>query len=146
MKIKNDFITNSSSTNYIFIFKGDKINLYKALINHKTIIEDKVNDQLWDYSFNIWELIRQLDMCIREDKPGEKKHWMFPCIKTIDQTHKEHEIDVIKLKEKGFNSAFVVGIGDSDGEISGTQFSSAMDQAGINMDKPDLIIIAENNH
>lgn len=147
MKIKSDFITNSSSTNYIFIFKGDKINLYKALINHKTIIEDKVNNQLCDYSFNIWELIRQLDMCIRENKGGERKHWMFPIIKTIDEAGEDFGIgDPIELKEKGFNAAFIVGIGDNSGEISGTQFSGAMDYASINMDKPDLIIIAENNH
>jgi hypothetical protein len=147
MKIKSDFITNSSSTNYIFIFKGDKINLYKALINNKTTIEDKVNNQLWDYSFNIWDLIRQLDMSIREDKPGEKKHWMFPNIKTLDEAFDDNIIEnIIELKAEGFNSVFAIGIGDNDGEISGTKFSGAMDMAGINIETPNLIIIAENNH
>jgi len=80
MKIKHDFVTNSSSTGFIFLFKGDKrTDLFRQMVKY----EDKF--KLFneygggeDY-INVWDIIRELDPILsstREDPwylPGPLK-------------------------------------------------------------------------
>lgn len=154
MKIKRDFITNSSSSSYVFIFNGDKIDLYKLLFKYKDILEERINDSAWvDNNFDMWDLIRELDKVIRDDKASETKSWLFPSIENIEEKlhnlkeYESNERDIfMDAIAKGFTSVLMLNFGDNEGEISGTDLSSAVDHARINIDESDFIIISESNH
>ena len=89
MKIKTDFITNSSSTNFYFMFKGDHIDLYQRLLEHK----NKFNlsyDTFEEVSFeiNTWDVIREIDKAIRI---RETDLWLLKEVDDINSTIKHFE-------------------------------------------------------
>jgi hypothetical protein len=175
MKIKQDFVTNSSSTSFIFIFKGDKIDFYKTLINHKK--EFNISDS--DYSrINVWDIIRSIDSVIIS---GESDLWIKVPIEDIEEfikKYSEHllylengiknkgpknqfdqwEIEEMKkiedniellnkCKNKGLNSVIEIGFGDNDGHIQGGIVGTVMDYEGrnINIESEDLVLFTEQN-
>jgi len=75
MKIKGDFITNSSSTNFFFIFKG---NLYKQLLEHSDAFD--VTFISYDNSIfraNVHEIIQAIKDLRKVEKWDRKSSWQY---------------------------------------------------------------------
>jgi len=98
MKIKSDFVTNSSSTSFIFIFKGsDKWDLYKEMIKH----EEHFKLTFHSYSGSIskidaWKVIREIDSVLyyyREDL------WIKTKITPIDKYIDDYKVEHAQTKE-----------------------------------------------
>ena len=172
MKIKQDFVTNSSSTSFIFIFKGDKIDLYRALINHSDLFQ--ITESIYDYdeigSINVWDVIRSIDGVILSNnndlwiKPplyniekyisGVQEY--FDTLKSRDEDEwiikfKNTLKDKIKLLEEynktKFNKVFEIEFGDNDGHIQGV-VGTILDynHKDVKIESNDLVIITESKH
>ena len=48
MKIRTDFITNSSSTTFFFIFKGNKNSLLDLIAKHSKIFNIDLSEEDWE--------------------------------------------------------------------------------------------------
>ena len=82
MKIKADFITNSSSTNFYFVFKGDHIDLYQRLIEHRhnfDLTYDTYEEMVLDIT--TWDVIREIDKAIRVT---EKDLWLLKEVDSVN--------------------------------------------------------------
>ena len=75
MKIKLDFITNSSSTAFFFIFKGDKNSLLDLIVKHSKIFNIDLSEEDWeekmycDYMF----VIDSINKCLQSKEIKIKK-------------------------------------------------------------------------
>ena len=82
MKIKTDFATNSSSTNFYFIFKGDHIDLYQRLLEHKHKFELSYDTyEELTFNINVWDVIREIDKVIRHN---DTDLWLLKNVEDID--------------------------------------------------------------
>jgi len=172
MKIKQDFVTNSSSTSFMFSFKGDKLDLFKSLLNHKEKFD--LNFDSYDgthASIDVWDVIRSMDSVIRT---YNDELWIHPTIQNIDEKIKMLEKDINEFsekekedewymeynndirrvvkklkecKEKGLTSYLEIGFGDNHGVISGQGIGSIMDYEGrdIEIDSDDLVLLTEQD-
>lgn len=100
MKRKLDFITNSSSTTFMFIFKGDtRIDLFRAMVEHEkdfNLVDDFFNELLLT-SINVWDIISKLDEVIQT--PTFDKLWIYPHVSSIPLLLREFE-EELKSWEK----------------------------------------------
>lgn len=173
MKIKSDFITNSSSTNYIMLFKGkNRRSLYKAIKDSEIMLYEEIESDITEtgpiietISCNEKDLIKSLINHRRKIK-----------IKSIDEIienlkyHLNEWDEIIndsgasylksyiesysrlktveKAKEFGFEKGIEVEYGDGGGcgIEEGTNLSKLMEWEKLEFFSDDLIIINESRH
>ena len=175
MKIKSDFVTNSSSTSFTFAWKGDKIDLMKELIKHSKDFDlqyEDYEDKL--LTVDVWDIVRSIDDVM---KNNPEDAYYKPEIVSIDEKIKEvkrsieyykelandddtgrwwsdsleEEEEKLKLfesiKEKGLLSTFTIGFGDNHGEICGGRIGYTMDYRGrhISINDSGLLVTTEQN-
>ena len=95
MKIKRDFVTNSSSTSFTFVFRGDKISLFRALFNHADVFD--LTHESFDgssMSINVEDVVRSLNRAIQDLPDTGKRHWLLPEIEPIEHliSRTEHKL------------------------------------------------------
>lgn len=173
MKIKSDFITNSSSTNYIFLFKGkNRKNLYSAIKDSGFLltedIEEKIVNNEIEYetiSCDEEDLIKSLIKNRRkiktksideliEDLTIEIYKWdeYFIDKEKAKSYYVEHYFEsflrlktVEKAKDLGFEKGIEVEYGDGGGLgiEEGTDLGKLLHREGLEIFSNDLIIINE---
>ncbi len=102
MKIKQDFVTNSSSTTFVFVYSGDKFDLYQRLLDRKEKFDITYTDyDKVTHTIDVWSVIRAIDSIIRND---DADNWILPTPHPIDDAIKNKERDITDnekyLKEK----------------------------------------------
>jgi hypothetical protein len=170
VKIRNGFVSNSSSTSFTFIFKGSSADDLYAMINkynqyfdlyydisnvdgtsipvHCTA-EDVINAlktlklnvvPIKEHRIDIHKHLKQYELYDRHDKEGD--FWVQTI---VDQVMKEE--DLKDAEKNGFTCSVVVGFGDNNGDISGGDIGYCMDYEGraIHINKPDFIVTTEQN-
>ncbi len=171
MKIRQGFVSNSSSTSFTFMIKGDKMEDVYDLI--------KKYNQYFDLYYSSWDdekmhctadnvvkaikevknvkLIRiekfkkdleehreRISKELEKEKSKDYLNdWYFKDL--MDMMEKEITID--DTVKSGFKNVLIIGFGDNDGEISGDPIGTTMDYEGrcISINKPDFIVFTEQN-
>lgn len=165
MRIRNGFVTNSSSTNFIFMFKGNKkeelfdlikkdskkFKLYydKWKCDHEDVIKsiDECLQEITDYDqvkiYNKDELITKVNDRIAYWKESYGKRFF-----------KEAPKDLLKIKYvldntdlSNIDSVLEIQFGDNHGNIEGNDIGYAMDYEGreIHIVKDNFIVLTEQN-
>lgn len=163
MKIKGDFVTNSSSTNFYFVFKGDHIDLYQRMLEHKNRFElqyESFDDDHMIYEIGAWDVIREIDKVI---KTTDSDLWLLKEVEDIDLSVEhflelkrhvsdltspdqpsdfykkiceevDHIISLFKeAKEKGLKSCLMISFGENHGDVHGNVVGRTMDRSGYGM-------------
>lgn len=93
MKIKADFVTNSSSTSFTFIFEGTKrTDLFKKLVKYESHFSIKYST--WNkesFDFDVWDLIDNLISLI---KKGVNDRYYLPDIYPLTKVKEDVERDL----------------------------------------------------
>lgn len=170
MKIRDSFVSNSSSTSFTFIFKGDKIedlfdlirkynqyfDLYFTSYDEKELhctAEDVIRSieaiksdlgltSIYSFHQDIKTRMRDL-----EKMPKESKDRIVKWYDTKNQNYIAEESIVEEATKKEFKSVLIIDFGDNHGNISGGNVGYCMDYEGrdISINKPDLIVMTEQN-
>lgn len=163
MKIKTDFITNSSSTNFIFIFKGNtKEDLYAILRNNSPFFKLEYKDyNNVTYNITVEDIIDSIEKCIDCKSEYSKTVRIQPIdilikeVKSLRETYEQKTItendyrsnDWIEFLNKenlklnysenaktiGLNSFIEIEFGDNHGDISNCIIGEVMDYKGRNI-------------
>lgn len=160
MKLKTDFVTNSSSTSYMFIFKGKSIeDLFKIMKNNWSDFEinnsyDEIEINVYDVIYymrnenpeiiTIKEKISILENEIKEElrriekyKGDKEKEHIIDYLNKEIQT-KERTIEFLKFKSKNkFDLIVECGFSDEDEDKTGITVRSS----SISIDKPNLKVM-----
>jgi predicted methyltransferase MtxX (methanogen marker protein 4) len=76
MKIKTDFVTNSSSTSFIFAFKGNKRSyLFEKMVKYKEKFDLYNEYGSGSDRINVWDIIHAIDPILRTNKEDP---WYLP--------------------------------------------------------------------
>jgi len=173
MKIKSDFVTNSSSTSFFFIFNGDKNNLFDLIkqnsksfnlkyvdYNNNTIktdenfviesINNKINKK---HEYMKTVEIKNIDFLIEEfkkryedlDKLIKKSNKKFNYEKEMLQEINNKIVILNKARENGLINYLEIEFGDNHGHVCSNQ-ASLMDYFQPIILSKDFIMINEGNH
>jgi hypothetical protein len=175
MKIKSDFVTNSSSTSFFFIFNGDKNDLFELIKKNNKSFDlsykytDNDNETKTDENFIIESInnvinkkheflktveVKNIDFLIEELK--NEYEYFVEVIQQSSTKLIDYEREILneinnkiiickKAKENGLTNYLKIEFGDNHGHV-------ANDQAGvIDYYQPiilskDFIMINQNNH
>jgi len=100
MKIKHDFVTNSSSTGFIFIFKGDqRANLFKQLVKYEKHFELSNDYGPGKPITDVWDLITCLDPIISSHR---SEPYYLPGPTKIQSLLEQYKTELLNL-EKTYN-------------------------------------------
>ncbi len=170
MKIKTDFVTNSSSTNYMFIFKGNtKEELYTILKKYS----DSFNLEHEDYdktksNITVKDIIDSIEECIDQILPDyvvsvkiKPIDILIEKIRKIKKSYENHDdndwydeiiMRYLKLydstktaKKIGLNSYLEIEFGDNDGHICGGRIGDTMDYEGrhIRLSNDEIMLLTD---
>jgi len=161
MLIKRDFVTNSSSTSYIFVFRGRELNdLYSVMKDNWRSFE--FIDEI--YNVNVYEVIKIINekdyvkVIDINDKIKEIEKNIITYKRLIkderdkssiyleyykDEIEKDEKlIELLKYKErKGFKSISTCGFSDHNGNLS----ECKMRYERIKIDNDKLVVLVTGN-
>lgn len=172
MKIRSGFISNSSSTSFMFIFKGQtKEDLYDAIWKNRKdfhlVTDDNRSccaewlvDEIESLPDNIIRegsdpinLLIKTRKCILNDNKkylaDSKDKYFSESWRTIVEDEEQLIKRLQNLKDKGFTWSMIISFGDNHGDISGGNVGTAMDYESYHFkdyEKEDLAIITINEH
>lgn len=172
MKIRNGFVSNSSSTSFTFVIKGEYIedlffmldkygeyfNLYGNWgaekeddiqnCNVYTVMERicKIKDKriipIDTAISDVEEKIKHIAATYASSK-GEHNAWL------LENSFKYvyEKADLEKLKKSGFTTVVEIDFGDNHGDVCGGVVGYLMDYEGRNIyiNKPDFVVWTEQN-
>lgn len=166
MKIRNGFVSNSSSTSFTFCFKGKNIKDLTDLILTK--YRDSFKRSYDEYHCNALDVVKAIEECIKEcvsidkvildtmailegtleytERHKDKKDRYFIEMELRLKQELENKIEKLKgIREKGLNSVVIIGFGDNHGDVSGGNIGYAMDYGGrdIDINNDDLVVFAK---
>jgi hypothetical protein len=169
MKIKNDFVTNSSSTCFLFAFKGKtRKDLYKKILDHEMTffltmdydgfcsgVDEEEDNGISCKADDVIDALKskrkQFKVVTIDEKIKEIKK---SCI-TWTKYGPRYSCFVYECKSKlailnhakklGINNVMEVCFGDNDGPFSGTKVGLIMDYEGryISIYDDDFVVMTE---
>lgn len=166
MKIRNGFVSNSSSTSFVFVFKdGELPDAMKKHESYFNLSHEGYNDEM--YFCNHEEVLK----CLEEIPAVDAGEYCNKLIEEIEERKKDYKIymsefpslvnyvkeDIDKMNlrlkkikskmKKGFNKVITVGFGDNHGDFSGDGIGCVMDYEGryISIDDNSLYVETEQN-
>ena len=170
MRVKNDFVTNSSSTCFLFAFKGPtRKDLYKAIRNHEmsfllgmdydgyhSLIPEEEDGIISCNASAVIDALKSVRNKTKIITIEEKLDEIRKEIKTW-QRYGENRYAyyiyncfsriaiLMYAKEHGINNVLEVCFGDNDGPFAGTKIGLLMDYEGRNIEvmDTDLVVLTE---
>lgn len=168
MKIRAGFVTNSSSTNFIFMFKGKTREELIELIrkNSKSFDINYYDDYVGRYKCNAEDVINSISDCLNmiddynQVRIYDKKELISRVNKDVSywkesygkNFYKEAPEDLLKIKYilnnvnlNKIDSVLEIQFGDNHGNIRGTDIGYAMDYKGreIHIVEDNFIVLTE---
>jgi hypothetical protein len=165
MKIRQGFVSNSSSTSFYFITKkGSKEELFKMMRKYSKCFDGMTSEYFEEYQpltteiiisaidgltkitqYSVLELVSHFEEQLESDREWSKKYPNDNYSREDTYRKSNRILFLISLHEKGFKSVFDIGFGDHDGDISGGQIGNIMDYEGrtINLNEDDFVIFTE---
>ena len=163
MKIRNGFISNSSSTSFVICFKGDETALHTLLKKYAVyfdLIFPYSEDMEADWKINVEDITTSIRECVqnyseddiyavkiesvddaialqvkyREDT--QRRHREDPHIYQLEDVWEEKykEEKLKSAKKRGLTSTIKISFGDNHGSICGGRIGNTMDFEGRKID------------
>jgi hypothetical protein len=153
MKIRWGFVSNSSSTSFTFIYKGNFVDVLRKYNQYFDLYYENMHINVEDVIHSIMSVFPKVNTsikCLLEDidhRIGLYKEYSndYYFQEEVDLTSKKYKI--IKLASKGLDKCIKIDFGDNHGEIEGGIIGTVMDYEGrmISINKPDLVVFTEQN-
>jgi hypothetical protein len=160
MKVRNGFVSNSSSTSFTFCFKTPHV---KEALNILSKYEDKFdlaadlfgyfvkidgNDVIDCIEENVNSLFSIDDLIFEKRENFDAFKDDYDGIGLQIKREISHQISKLEnLKEQGFNYFFSINFGDNEGDIAGGDIGNLMDYEGrhIEIHEEDMIMFTEQD-
>lgn len=157
MKIKHDFVTNSSSTSFIFTFKDNVKEVYDNIKKHSKEFEltyngfnSTANDvvaamKMFEKTKHVRDIDGDIEM-LNDELVGYKDDGFVDWSWRIDDI--KRELAALELaKINGAKNPFAIEFGDNHGDIRGMGLGETMDYEGrfIRINDKDFQVFTEQN-